>query len=42
VATKQEAEAALKKIENEFKPAHARTNNGIFLFVYYSGHGEMT
>jgi hypothetical protein len=42
VATKQEAEAALKKIENEFIPAHARTNNGIFLFVYYSGHGEMT
>jgi hypothetical protein len=42
VATKQDAEAALKKIKNEFRLARTRTTNGIFLFVYYSGHGEMT
>jgi hypothetical protein len=39
VKSKQEAEAALKKIKEEFKTAHTRTTKGIFLFVYYSGHG---
>ena len=42
VDSKQDAEAELENIENEFRAAHNRTTNGIFLFVYYSGHGEMT